>query len=310
MTMPLSHPVRTAPSRVLVIAAFAAVYLIWGSTYMAIRIAVETVPPFLLGGVRFLVAGGALLGVLGLRGMAGPTPRQWRNASVTGAIMLVGGNGLVNWAEQWVPSSIAALFIASTPVWFALFDWLRPGGSRPGWIVWLGVFIGLAGVALLVLRTGPADSTAALDGAGALALLAATICWAGGSTLARFVDRPASPWMTAAVQMLAGGAVMLGISGARGELARFDLHALSLPSLLAVGYLIVFGSWIAFSAYVWLLEVSTPARVSTYAYVNPVVAVLLGWMLLGEVMTPRMSVAATVILAAVVILTWPRTRPV
>lgn len=292
------------PPRILLLAAFAAVYVIWGSTYLAIRVGVETLPPFLMGGVRYFLAGGLLLILLRWREVAWPSRRQVRNATVAGAIMLVGGNGLVAWAEQEVPSSLAALFIASTPVWFAAFDWLRPGGQRPFWTVWLGIIVGLAGVAGLVWQ---GDGSAAIIGlSGALALLAATICWSGGSMLARHTDRPESPWMAAALQMLSGGAAMLLLSPMVGELRGFQLQAVSARSLFALIYLLIFGSWVAFSAYVWLLEVTTPARVSTYAYVNPIIAVFLGWALLGERVTPRMLAAAAVIIVAVVILTWPR----
>jgi len=292
------------PPRSLVILAFAAVYLIWGSTYLAIRIGVETLPPFLLGGVRFAVAGTLLVALLKFRGMAWPTARQARNSLGAGAVMLLGGNGLVVWAEQHVSSSFAALFIASVPVWFAVFDWMRPGGSRPPWHVWSGIGLGLAGVGLLVARQE--TGAGGIHWSGAVALLLATMSWAFGSMLAKHSDKPPSPWMGAALQMVGGGVVMCVTAVARGELAEFDATAVSGGSFAALTYLIVFGSWIGFSAYVWLLEVVSPAKVSTYAYVNPVIAVFLGWALLGEQVTSPMLLAAAVIVVAVVILTWPR----
>ncbi len=294
----------TTPNRTLILLAFAAVYLIWGSTYLAIRVAVETLPPFLLGGARFTLAGLILLAFLKLRGIAWPTAAQTRNSLVAGAVMLLGGNGLVVWAEQYVTSSFAALFIASAPVWFAVFDWVRPGGSRPAWHVWLGISLGLAGVGLLVLRREAGVGQIHLG--GALALLLATMSWASGSMLAKHTDKPNSPWLGAGLQMLGGGLAMLLAAAGLGEFSRFDPGAVSGRSLAAFAYLIVFGSWVGFSAYVWLLGVSTPAKVSTYAYVNPVIAVFLGWALLGEHITPPMVLAAGVIVGAVVILTWPR----
>ncbi len=294
----------TIPPRTMVLLAFAAVYLIWGSTYLAIRIGVETLPPFLLGGVRFTIAGAILLLFLKLRGVPWPSVAQARNSVVAGTVMLLGGNGLVVWAEQHVTSSFAALFIASAPVWFAVIDWARPGGNRPAWHVWVGISLGLTGVALLVLRRDAGVGQIHLG--GALALTLATMSWASGSMLAKHTDKPASPWMGAGLQMLGGGVVMCGVAAGLGEFGRFNWEAVSARSLAAFAYLIVFGSWIGFSAYVWLLGVSTPAKVSTYAYVNPVIAVFLGWALLGERVTPPMFLAAMVIVGAVVILTWPR----
>ncbi len=297
-------PPTHRPPRSLVILAFAAVYLIWGSTYLAIRIGVETLPPFLLGGVRFAVAGALLVALLKFRGMAWPTARQTRNSLGAGAVMLLGGNGLVVWAEQHVSSGFAALFIASVPVWFAVFDWMRPGGSRPPWHVWGGIGLGLAGVGLLVARQE--SGAGGINWSGALALLLATLSWAAGSMLAKHSDKPSSPWMGAALQMVGGGVVMVVTAVARGELVGFDANAVSGASPAAMAYLIVFGSWIGFSAYVWLLGVVSPAKVSTYAYVNPVIAVFLGWALLGETVTSPMLLAAAVIVVAVLILTWPR----
>jgi drug/metabolite transporter (DMT)-like permease len=301
---PNAPPSPANPPRTLVLLAFAAVYLIWGSTYLAIRIGVETMPPFLLGGVRFTLAGALMLLFLKLRGWPWPTRLQARNSAVAGAVMLLGGNGLVAWAEQFVTSSFAALFIASAPVWFAVIEWARPGGHRPAWPVWLGISLGLTGVALLVLRReaglGP------IHWGGALALLLATMCWAAGSMFAKYTAKPASPWMGASLQMLSGGLVMCAVAAGLGEFGRLQTAVVSFRSLAALGYLIVFGSWLGFSAYVWLLGVSSPAKVSTYAYVNPVIAIFLGWALLGERLTPPMGLAAAVIVGAVVLLTWPR----
>jgi drug/metabolite transporter (DMT)-like permease len=294
-----------SPPRSLVAAAFAAIYLIWGSTYLAIRVAVETLPPFLMAGARFLIAGAVLLTAVRARRVAWPTSRQCRNGVIAGTFMLLGGNGLVVWAEQKVPSSLAALFIATAPVWFAVIDWLRPGGTAPPRRIWLGIGVGFVGVALLVYRPGGSPSEIGITVSGALALLAATICWAGGSIFARLSAKADSPWMNSAVQMLGGG-VALALTGLlTGEWPRLQSAQISSRSALAFLYLVVFGSWIAYSAYVWLLKVSTPARVSTYAYVNPVIAVLLGWAFLREPVTSRMLVAALIIVAAVVIITLP-----
>jgi drug/metabolite transporter (DMT)-like permease len=293
------------PPRSLVLAAFAAIYLIWGSTYLAIRVAVETLPPFLMAGARFVLAGAVLLALVRARRVPWPTPRQWRNAVVAGTFMLLGGNGLVVWAEQQVPSSLAALFIATAPVWFALIDWLRPGGAPPARRIWLGIGVGFVGVALLVYRPAGSPSDVGITTSGTLALLAATICWAGGSIFARHSAKAESPWMNSAMQMLGGGVALTLTGLAGGEWPRILAAHISSRSMLAFLYLVVFGSWIAYSAYVWLLKVSTPARVSTYAYVNPVIAVLLGWAFLREPVTPRMLGAAVIIMAAVVIITLP-----
>ena len=294
MSTTISHHSRT-----LVILAFAVIYVIWGSTYLAIRVAVETLPPFLSGAARFLVAGGALFVLLRLRGFPAPTQAQWRHSALVGALLLVGGNGLVVWAEQTISSGLAALLVALTPVWFAAIDWLRPGGVRPQWRTVLGIGIGLGGIGLLI------NGGARGNLLGALAVLGAGISWAGGSLYSKHVPNGGSPWMNAATQMLCGGAGLLAAGLVFGEPMRTDWSGISTRSLAALGYLIVFGSWLGFSVYVWLLQVSTPSRVSTYAYVNPVIAVFLGWLLLDEMVTEKMFLGMLVVVAGVVIITLP-----
>jgi drug/metabolite transporter (DMT)-like permease len=292
-------------SRALVIAAFAIVYVVWGSTYLAIRVVVETLPPFLSGGSRFVFAGALLYLFLKLRGFQSPTRSQWRHSTVTGLLLLVGGNGLVMWAEKSVPSGLAALIIALTPVWFVLLEWLRPRGVRPDLRTIVGVVIGFAGVLMLV--SGRADrSHTAAHWWGAAAILTAGLSWAGGSLYSKHTPNTGSPWMNAAAQMICGGAGLLVCGVLFGEPFRTNWAQVSGRSLFALAYLVVFGSWIAFSAYVWLLQASTPARISTYAYVNPVIAVFLGWLVLGEAVTPRIFGGALVILAGVITITLPK----
>jgi len=287
--------------RTRVLLAFLAVYVIWGSTYLAIRIAIETLPPFLMAGVRFWIAGAALLAIAFARGATRPTLRQWRSATVVGAFLLLGGNGGVVWSEQRVPSGLAAVVIAAVPLWMALLEWARGESGRPGRRVALGLASGMAGVALLVNSRGSTGHHT-VDPLGALVLVLASASWAWGSLVARKADLPRSPFLTTAMEMLAGGTLLLLAGAAHGELARFDLGAVSLRSVLATGYLVVFGAIIAFTAYIYLLGATTPTRSSTYAFVNPLVAVLVGWVFAGERIPPSALVAALVIVLGVILI--------
>jgi len=298
-----------APSRPLVtiIVAFAAVYLIWGSTYLAIRFAVETLPPYLMTGARFLVAGGLLYAWARWRGARPPQPVHWRSALLVGGLMISGGMGLVGWASQSVPSGLVALVIATSPLWLVSLDGLLPGGARPGRLTILGVALGLAGVAWLV---GPDVFGTGRLPAGAIgALLLAPVLWSIGSLRSRTAARPDDALLATGLQMLAGGALALVVGVLVGELPRVDLAAVTLRSGLAFGYLVLFGSLIGFTAYVWLLRNVDLAKVSTYAYVNPVVAVFLGWALAGEEVTLRTLLAATLIIGAVAFINLARTAP-
>lgn len=297
----------TAP-RGLVLAAFAAIYLIWGSTYLGIRFAVETIPPFLLGGARFLLAGGLLYAWLRIRGVPNPAGVHWRNAAVVGGLLLGVGNGGVNWAEQKVPSSLTALLIAITPLWFVLLDWWRPRGTRPSAQTVFGVVVGFAGVALLVAGRDATRSNT-VDLRGVAALMAASIAWATGSLYARYTPKPESPLMAGAMQMIAGGALLAAVGWITGEGAAFDAARVSARSAWAFVYLTAIGSLVGFTAFSWLLKVSTPARISTYAYVNPVIAVFLGWALGGEQLTGRLLGAAAIIVLGVVVITMRRPAP-
>jgi len=298
--------------RLRLYAAFAAVYLVWGSTYLAIRIAVGTIPPLVQAGVRFLVAGVIMLAAGRARGLAWPKGVEWRTAAIVGVLMLTGGNGGVSWSETRVPSGLAALIVGAVPLFTAAIEWLRPGGGRPGRATALGLVIGIVGVGLLVNPF--ARDAARVDPAGAAVLLAACASWSLGGIYSRHA-RVATPMMGAGANMLAGGAGLTALSLLTGEFTRFDPSRVTTASVAAVAYLIVFGSLIGFTTYIWLLHHTTPAKATTYAYVNPVVAVLLGWALLDEPLTPRVLLAAAVIILAVVMITagpamraWLKTR--
>ena len=288
------------PSLARVIAAFAAVYVLWGSTYLGIRFSIETLPPFFTQGVRFFAAGLVLFGWARFRGTPFPTTREWTGSAVTGVLLFVCGTGGVVWAERLIPSGVAALVVATEPAAFVLIETVRrrrlPRGS-----VLAGLALGAAGLVVLV---GPGEVLGGERFAlSALAVLVAgTFCWAGGSLFSRGSRLPSNPVMATAATLLCGGIGLALVGLASGELGRFDPAAVSTKSVVATVYLFVFGSIVGFTAYLWLLRVTTVARLSTYAYVNPVIAVLLGWALAGEPLTPRVGLAAAVIVGAVAII--------
>jgi drug/metabolite transporter (DMT)-like permease len=292
-----------SPARWLVLSAFAIVYLVWGSTYLAIRFAIETLPPFSMAAARFLVAGGAMYAfarVFG--GAAAPTRAEWRTTAIVGVLLLVFGNGLVVWAELSVPSGMAALIVGVVPCCTVLVDWLRPNGTRPGARVVMGLVLGLAGLFVLIgpdvlMGGGRADYI------GVAALITASFTWAVGSIYSRHAPMPRSPVLATGMEMLAASVGLAILALLHGDFTHADAAAITLVSIAGWLYLVVFGSIVAFTAYVFLLQVSTPARVSTYAYVNPVVAVLLGFAIAGEPLTTRMIVAAAVIVSGVVLIT-------
>jgi len=283
--------------------ALGAVYVIWGSTYLAIRFAIETIPPFLMAATRYLTAGTLIYAWSRLRGAPRPTLIQWRSALILGAFLLMVGNGAVVWAEQHVDSGLAALLISTEPLWIVILVWLRTGRRRPDWRVIAGLVLGFLGLILLV-RPG----SGSVNALGALALVMASLSWAWGSIYGQRAPLPSSPLTTTGMEMLSGGFLLLLVSTLTGEQSRFVLAAVSAKSLLALGYLIVFGAIVAFTAYVWLLGVAPPVLVSTYAYVNPVVAVLLGWVFAGEPLSGKTLVAAAVILSGVALISLAQSR--
>lgn len=296
------------PSTAKLLGAFAVLYLVWGSTYLAIRFAIETLPPLLMASVRFLVAGALLYAWARSRGAPRPTRAQWRAAAIVGGLLFVGGNGAVVVSEQWVPSGLVALVVASVPLWMVVVDWLWGSRARPGLQVTVGLLAGFGGVAFLAGSPG-AGAGGGHELAGILLVTLGSLAWAAGSIYARQADLPPRPRLWVGMQMLAGGAFLLPLAVATGELGRLDPAGISMKSVLALAYLIVFGALLAFSAYIWLLGVSTPARVSTYAYVNPVVALFLGWALADEPLTFRSVVAGAIIVGSVVVITTGSSRP-
>lgn len=302
MTDSASTTASSAPSaltqpRVLIPLALLALYVIWGSTYLGIRFALESYPPFLLAGLRFLVASALLFGVLRLRGVSMPTRVQWRNAGITGVLLLGFGNGLVCFAEQRVSSGIAAVAVASVPLFVALFSGLY--GAWPTRSEAVGLAIGFLGV--IILNLGSSLSGSRL---GAIALLVASISWAFGSMWSKHQDMPAGP-MNTAVQMFCASVALLLVGFGVGE--RLPQYP-TLHASLALGYLIVFGSIIAFSAYLYVLKNARPALASSYAYVNPTVAVLFGVMIAGEHVGPYDLLGMAIILLSVIILTFFKLR--
>jgi drug/metabolite transporter (DMT)-like permease len=294
------------PSSAKLFAAFAAVYLIWGSTYLAIRYAIETMPPLLMASARFLIAGTILYAwTRAHSSSARPVLKNWRRAFILGALMIMGGNGCVVLSEQWVPSGFAAILIATVPLWVALLSWMRPGGRRPSGQVAAGIVLGFAGVTMLI-GLGNLQGAGVMDSRGVALLLFSAVSWAVGSLYSQNLHLSHSPLEASAMQMLGGG-TCLAIAGLiHGEAPLVHPASFSMQSILALAYLAILGSLVGFTAYSWLLKATTPSRAATYAYVNPAVAVVLGWAIAGEPLTPRMVVSMGIIVAAVIVITTAR----
>ncbi len=290
--------------------AMLAIYIVWGSTYLAIRFAVETIPPFLMAGTRFLVSGLILFVWRRLAGDPLPTSRQWRSAVIVGLLLLVGGNGVLSWAEQHVASGIAALIIASIPLWITLIDSLMPHGVKPDWKIVLGLLIGFGGIILLVASSGGKGSSQGMTFVGVLTLLLASFLWSLGSIYGRDADMPESSLLSTGIEMLGGAAGLYLLGTFLGEWRGLVLPAITTRSLLGLVYLIAAGSLIGFTSYSWLLRNAPVSLVSTYAYVNPVVAIFLGAWLGDEVINPPIVISALIIIASVVVInTSKKTRP-
>jgi drug/metabolite transporter (DMT)-like permease len=305
-------PTRRGPTKAsaaLVWAAILTLYFAWGSTYLGIRIAVGSIPPFVMAAARFAIAGAVLLGVVYVlrRGaVARPSLRECRDSFIVGAFLLGGGMGAVAWGEQTVPSGITALMIAMTPVWIAVFGRIFLGERLP-MAATIGIATGLLGVAILVGPSLFVDRS--LDPAGVGALMFSPISWTAGSLFAANRARlPADPFVTTGLQMLSGSAVLAVAAVLSGETASVHVETITTNSILAVVYLTVVGSLIAFTAYAWVLRRAPLPLIATYAFVNPVVAVFLGWLVLQEAITPRQVLAGAVIVVGVALIVAARSR--
>ena len=289
----------------LLIAAFAAIYIFWGSTYLAIKYAIETLPPFLMAGSRFVFAG-SILYIWGRlsKDYEKPNFKHWRTSFIIGTLLLLGGNGGVVLAQHYISSSLAALLVATEPFWIVLLSWLWLKGSRPNWKVTLGLLIGFVGVYLLIGGQG-GNSAESGNGQilGALLVIGAACSWALGSMYGLRATTPKSSLLTSGMQMLCGGFVLFIVGTVKGEWTSFSIADVSANSWFALVYLIIFGSLIGFTAYSWLLKNAQPAMVATYAYVNPIIAVFLGWLIAGESFTTQMLIGAGIIVGSVALIT-------
>ncbi len=288
------------PSRLALFGAFAAIYIVWGSTYLGMLFAVESIPPLLMAGSRYLVAGLLMYGFARWQGARSSGWADWRTAAIVGACLLLAGNGGVAIAVQYVASGLAAVIIATVPIYIALLGWLSGSAPRPTPIVWLGLAGGLGGVGILLAPSlNLASSEHAHATAGMLLLLFASFAWSAGSIYSQHSKNASSPFLAAGQQMLCGGALLTLVGLARGEWSRFDPEKLSWLSLGAWIYLVLIGAIIGFTAYIWLLRHCHPAKVATYAYVNPIVAVFLGAVFAEEKLTLGTVAAATLIIGSV-----------
>lgn len=296
-------------SRGQIAAAFASIYIIWGSTYLAILYAVETMPPFIMAGARFLVSGGLLYLWSRYRGAPKPTRLHWRNAVIAGGFLLLGGNGAVVWAEQYVPSGLTALLVSILPFWLVIIEWMRPPRQRPKAAVLVGLVLGFIGIIVLV-GPGNVGGHGDVQPIGALVLIVGSLSWAIGSFWSRDAQLPESGLLTTGMEMLGGGVLLMIVGLATGELSGFDVHHVSRASAIGLAYLITFGSLLGFTSYIWLLDKVSPARLGTYAYVNPIVAVVLGWAIAGEKLSTRTGIAAVIVICAVALITTAKASPV
>lgn len=291
---------------IILIAAFAAVYIFWGSTYLAIKYAIETLPPFLMAGTRFVIAGGILLVIARFsKDYETPKAAHWKTSFIVGTLLLLFGNGGVVFAEKYISSSLAALLVATEPFWVVLLSWLWLKNSRPNLKVVGGLILGFVGVYLLIggqpSHGGTDDSS--MQFFSVIAIIVATMAWATGSIYGLRAPVPKSAILTSGMQMLSGGIVLFAVSLLSGEIFRFDIAQVSSNSIFGLIYLIIFGSLLGFTAYSWLLKNAQPSIVSTYAYINPVVAVFLGWMIANETFTTQMLIGAGIIVGSVALIT-------
>jgi drug/metabolite transporter (DMT)-like permease len=300
---PVQAGVRVFASRTQLIFGFAAIYLIWGSTYLGIRYAVETIPPFLMMGIRHLTAGLVVFAYAQMKGTPAPKFRHWGWAVGAGVLLFLGGHGILAWAEQKVPSGLAALLSATLPLWTVMLARVDGTERRLGLKAWSGILVGFGGVALLI---GPDALGQRLDLLAAGGVLLSALLWAVGTGYTRRVELPSSTILSAAMQMICGGVLLVLVGLAAGEGSQIHLHSLTLLSVLSLAYLIVFGSIVAFTVYTWLVPVSSPSMLSTYAYVNPVIAVLLGWAVAHEALGLRTILATVVIVGGVILVGTPR----
>ncbi|MHC1737048.1 MAG: EamA family transporter [Ignavibacteriaceae bacterium] len=290
------------------IIAFGLVYIIWGSTYLGIKFAIDSIPPFLMAGVRHIIAGLILFTYVKLKENPVIRPRHVRSNSIIGGLLLLGGNGGVVWAEQIVPSGLASLLVSTVPIWILLINWLGFQNDKPSLKKTAGLVLGLTGLMFLI---SPMEllRAEAVNPIGALVLMGASLSWAAGSVYTNYAPMPKSKFAAISIQMLSGGTMLLIWSFIVGEYKHFNIEAVTLDSIFALLYLIVFGSLIAYSAYIWLLHTAGPSLTSTYAYVNPVVAVFLGWLLASEPMNLRIIFSSVIIISAVALITTSHKKP-
>jgi drug/metabolite transporter (DMT)-like permease len=290
------------PTKVRIVIAFAALYLVWGSTYLGIRFAIETIPPFLMAGMRFLLAGVIMYAIARWQGTYKSSWANWRTSLIIGACLLLAGNGGVTISEKYIDSGLAALIVAIVPIYIVILSWTTGMAPKPAPVVWLGLIGGFIGVGILL---GPALHLSSNSGRhpaiGMSILLVSSFIWSAGSLYSRTAKHAASPFLTAAQQMLCGGLLLLLAGIVTGEMRHFHPGSISLVSLASFIYLVLIGAVVGYTAYIWLLRHCDPAKVATYAYVNPIVAVLLGAGFAGEQLTMRVLVAAALIIGSVAI---------
>ena len=302
-----------SPKKIEIIVAFAALYVIWGSTYLGIFYAIQSIPPFLMAGSRLFIAGIIMYTIARVQGAARPTAISWRSSVIIGACLLLGGNGGVTISEKWVPTGLAALLVASVPIYIVLLGWLTNAAPRPSPMVWLGLLGGFVGVGVLVgpalINSGanPSQNHLAL---GMLILLVGSLAWSAGSLYSRTAKGSTSLFLAAGQQMICGGALLFALGLTLGEYRNLDPENITLRSAAAFVYLVLIGAIVGYTAYFWLLRNCDPAKVATYAYINPIVAVLLGTAFAGEHVTLRMLLAAGLIIGSVaVVITAQQLKP-
>jgi drug/metabolite transporter (DMT)-like permease len=289
-----------APTKIWIIVAFAALYLIWGSTYLGIRFAIETIPPFLMAGTRFLIAGLIMYSIAWSQGIVKSSWANWRTSLIIGACLLLGGNGGVTISEKYIDSGLAAVIVAVVPIYIVVLGWVTGMAPRPTAVVWLGLVGGFVGVGILLSPSLRFSSNDAHGPAiGMSILLVSSFLWSAGSLYSRAAKHAASPFLTAAQQMICGGMLLLITGALTGEMRRFHPGSVSILSVASFAYLVIIGAVVGYTAYIWLLRHCDPAKVATYAYVNPIVAVLLGAAFAGETLTMRTLVAAALIIGSV-----------